>query len=512
MAEIDGLGQVYQKQGNTGAATWETPIEQGNTPFAYMAEDLGRKNLLDYQYNIAAKKAAEKQKADELAKAFDDTLDNKAWEVDVPRELMADAMDWKQSLAQLKIDSEKEGFNPNDITHPKVAAVKQKEALVKNKYDTSNQQKADYNKFVTLIAQDQNSKEPQFDTKASLDALNAWRDTPKVLERAKVNPAELLVPKAKVLDMYRPINDLPIKNYVASNLRENDKEKKTYTTLNEANLKKDIDAIVKNPIYEEDFQEGVKQNFWGSKAEWSKALFDKKKLEFTQDYGKVIKPQDKSFTYESIYSGGSASDVLKNMGAGTQTPNIISLATDGTKGADGKPIKKSFKGEALNAMTLGNINATISGGTAIESSTGKPLEGTDAYTLVSGTMSTPFTYNDGRVVPLTSGEFKFYDKSTGKTKTYTGTKEEIKKQMISDGVGKYTSKIEGVAVGPDDKKITVWVDSDKVIQGPAKKTDPLKGAQAAYVAQQRWIEEQNAGYGAGKSTTTTTVIPKGRVR
>jgi hypothetical protein len=471
---LDGLGLVFEKQGGTGAAAFNEPITQvGRNPLDIIASQIAQTNQLKQrqQADTDSQKAKDNLKALNFDfKGWDN--DNKAYFTQATKDLLAEG-------SKLQIA----GKHLGDYSDPDVAAWNNKK--IDNMRDAEasvNQGKAIEEK-IKLAATNPDDYDYE---KTSVGLQEYAKLTPA--ERLGVDINDYVVRKEKPYDVLSPIADVDVDKFAGDDNFENENMSSKKKKLDKTKLRNEINTIANNPLNSEHYQKGLDQGLWKDKKEYEDFLYEKVENRYVQDKDIKIKPKDDEYTIDKINSNGTADEQVAALGVGTQKPNIFNR--NGTYSAT----------TVKNAVTLGNINATISGATGYYSEGGKLMDA-NGKTLTSGTMSTPLVMKDGkvwRVVPVPDKSTKdkpyrlTYTNRDGKrvTEDFIGTQDEVNQQLIDKGIAEYKPMIEGL-VKVDDEEKSVWIPADAAVQGTTIKDKVLEGAERAYYVLDRWTKEKN---------------------
>lgn len=511
MAEIDGLGQVYQKQGNTGAATWESPIEQGQTPFAYMAEDLNRKNLLTQQYNLAAKKQAEKQKADELAKAYNPEINEKSWVVDRQVELGRDLKDYTDGLGTLQY----KGIDPRDLSNPEARAVAKLERDFYNKDLQSKNQEQSFNQLRDLVLADSKlaPEAQKFDHQKTFEGLNAWRDSPSIADRTKVNPEQLLIPKEKIFTTYDPVSSIDPNKFRDEIINETPDYKSGKKTLNKKALRTKLEGQLLegtevNAANKPHYEWGLEKNLWASPKQYVDVQNDWLEKQVITDKTYEKKDPATNDSWQIDFDNLSDEEYLAKYGSGTQPTKVTKHDTKGNT------IEGQFGDVTLpNVMQLGDSKMQISTQSFIDVSTGKPYSEdkdkkgnpTGVVTMDSGVLTVPFVDNKGRIMAL--GGAVTYKGKDNKYHTLTnGTEEQKAAILTKEGYGKFKPMVYGQGKA-NENTVTGYVDASSVSYGTGTK-GALSDQQKAYKSAQRIAKSKNVNSNSIKYVLRTELKDK----
>jgi len=489
---MDGLGLVYEKQGNTGAAAYNQPsLQYGQTPLDAVAQNIEQQNLIKQQQEFQLAKQREKEKAAVLGKLGDINLSK--FTLGNQQEFMGDILNHKNQIAA---DMSK-GEDVTDPTSPAYARTYERQLALQNKKMELDKQGAIIEDAMKILQ----TKPDDFDVEKSAAAIKAYAEAPNATERMKIDPSTLLVRKEVPFDTYTPLKDFDINPFVVEQGYETEEMKRTGNYLDVPKLKAKIKSMVDNPVNEEHYQKGLAKGLWGNKSEYEKALFEQAKLDYTKkSFYERKAPKEKTFIE---INNGNTKDMLSSLGAGTQSANVpinnTSMMVD-VLDENGKPTGEKKKAttdiDIPNTVNLGNFNQTIPMGSAISTTTGKRLSGTGAMNITSGVIGTPLIYkSDGRPVPLGVGVVKY--QKDGVWKEAKGTKEEITKQLVADGVAEHKPMVLAIATTTDpndaSKNInqSVWVDADAVIPSTGE-SKTLTRAQAAGEILKKAAKELNS--------------------
>lgn len=471
----DGLGLVFEQQGNTGAAAYNQPNFQiGNNPFDRIAADLEQKGDLVFQNNLIEER---QRKAAEQKQYNPDLQLGDVWDTDI--QYLGEQMTGvKSELANLA----KNRIMPNDYSNPESQKYNQLLQGLEGAKVASKQQKKIHDQLALELAKDVNDKAGLYDQEASAKNLAEFRAL-KPHERVNYDTSKLLVRKPKVYSTYEPLKDFKIDPYVGGDKLDTETGGHDNTVLNKKNLREDIDAMANDPINNDHYEWGKNQPIplWNSKKEYADELYKSAENKYSPKLAKTIKNPNakKGLTIVDI-ENGNADDLIATLGVGVQNPKVRS--------AGGQFIPSVAK----NAITLGNIYATISGNTAIDASTGKAFDA-NGRTITSGTMSTPLV-NKGtnRVVAIPKEGGTYQTRINGKDVDLEGTYEEIAQQLIDLGLAEYKPMIEGTGTYKN-KPFTAWVPAESIVQGTQQKDKALEGAEQAYYILKKKAEQMNGG-------------------
>lgn len=489
---MDGLGLVYEKQGNTGAAAYNQPsLQYGQTPLDAVAQNIEQQNLIKQQQEFQLAKQREKEKAAVLGKLGDINLSK--FTLGNQQEFMGDILNHKNQIAA---DMSK-GEDVTDPTSPAYARTYERQLALQNKKMELDKQGAIIEDAMKILQ----TKPDDFDVEKSAAAIKAYAEAPNATERMKIDPSTLLVRKAKPFDTYAPLKDFKIDTFVGSFGNETPTGGSSGTTLNKANLKKEMEAIAENPVNDEHYQEGVQKGLWNSKREYADALYNKAILSYSPKFQKSVKaingPTDRDF----LMTAG-VDELRKRFGLGDTTAEVFS----------GSGANAPQKIKISNAINIGDIKATVPYASAIDATTGNTIEGQGAIEVKSGQMSTPLVFNatDKIVAIPNTGSYSFKDTKTGETKEYKGTQKQIEAQLIRNGYAKYKPMLLATYKDDVDQTRTAWVPASALPTTNESKT--LQGADAARLLLERIAEDENAKAVGTQNTQKAKTIPQATIK
>lgn len=154
----DGLGLVYEKQGNTGAAAYNQPsLQYGQTPLDAVAQNIEQQNLIKQQQEFQLAKQREKEKAAAFKSLGDIELSK--WDVANKQEIGNDILMAKNAMAGLAA----QGVMPNDYNNPKSQDYNQIQLGLKNKIIEADAQKAKLDEAQKILMADFDNPNPLFD-------------------------------------------------------------------------------------------------------------------------------------------------------------------------------------------------------------------------------------------------------------------------------------------------------------------------------------------------------------
>lgn len=501
----DGLGLVYEKQGNTGAAAYGNPIPLNPNPLGQVTQNLNN----EYNIRLHDKLIRDRQKERDLADLYNQKFDINAWHQRNQMELGADAMAVKQRLAQLKSSQ----VDPRDYNNPKSKEYQDLTFGLQNKANTVKRLESDYISLRDKIIQDANTQNPQFDTEKSLKALDNWMMLPTINDSAKIDPGTLLVQKPKQFSTYQPLSNFKIAPYVGSFGKDTPTGGASGTTLNKKNLRSDIEALANDPINQEHFDWGVKQGLWKDRKEYADVLYDKADNLYTADYKTTIKaPKDDGG------SGLSEDQVNEIVNTPPTVMKIADLDIDGkTRQRDGSTVYTSAS--VLYPQSVGNLNLSIPSAAAFNIDTGKKGTNATVYKLTDGTLGVALKYKDGRgfIGDINPGEnetvYQFKDKSGNKIQL-------TKDEAIKQGYIEYVPVIigNGTYKDPADPETKtspqpIVVEADQYINKVnGKSSQALNDAYNKLYVQKQLADKLNGTSQASTKANQNKVVPRSKIK
>ena len=275
---MDGLGLVYEKQGNTGAGAYNNPVFQiGNNPLDHIAAQIKQENDIAKRDEALAKAAKDKANNDALK------FDYSGWDIDNKAYFTQAVGALQQKGSELK-DA---GKDLNDYSDPDVREWQKQRLAVEKSAVASKDQGSKYDDLIKEIS----TKRDKYDYEASVAGLNNYMNMSPV-ERLYANPNDALVLKKAPFDKYAPIKDLDLNKsgFIGKTSYEDPSSSSSSTFLDKAKLKKHIENITSNPINDEHYQEGLKNGEWKNKEEYAKVQFEEAELHFAKEAARKIFP------------------------------------------------------------------------------------------------------------------------------------------------------------------------------------------------------------------------------
>jgi hypothetical protein len=453
--QLDGLGLVYEKQGNTGAAAYE----QSNRvdPFARVTNQLA----FDLQRE-QRKIEVEQEKKDKLNfQVLEGLGDIKGWEIDNQATIYNEANELKNEASQLIT----EGINLSDLTNPKARAFQEKTQKLKQKAQLSGTQ----GPTIDAMRKDLFKNPQKYDVEETTKALKAYEAmTPS--ERLEIPAETLFVPKYNKFALIPKLPGIAMWTKPVGSRGE--------VEFDEAKAREAMALKLDTEDGEKDYNAGVKKGDWTTPEEMIDVNLAMAKTMFKEKQARLItsSPKEK-VDYEY--------DITNE----TTTPFYM------------KKVTNEETGEKVDAGSLqirhhtqmGNVNFVLSPKIARDD-TGKGIDKTVA--VKSGALGISL-YN-----PKSKAYIKEGDTITIDGKTYT-KEEALKKGLlvyktIFTGEGEYDSG--GKKIGK-----TIYFDPDNYTTGATEKSEQ---SVKDYYMRKKKLEEvarkMNAKYSSGTSTTTTT--------
>lgn len=467
---LDGLGLVYEKQGNTGAAAYTPP--SNTDPFAVVTNDLA--SQVDFQRK---KKERDAIKQDELNNKIIEAINPEGWSLDNRQYFYKSGNDLKLEGALLRA----KGKNLNDITDPEVMAFMDKSKRVLNEASLSAEQGKTFDVMYNEFTKNPN----KYDKERTAQNVEKWKALP-MEERFKTDPRSLFAPKYNKFAAAEPIKSFD---------KFADISPKGGTRINKAKIDQYLNEIASDQEVIDSYQQGLERGDWTNPQEWKKsqAQFIESQIQNKADaYQKPEKADnDGGLSFEQIM-------MQFNMNDKTSLPTANTEVTTGKTDATKRPEEITrFPATIYTPTTLGNANFTISSGDVFELDKGKPQK-QGLYKLQTGTIGVGLRHNNGQLLSENTPTISYKGKSIPLA------------EAIRLGVVKYEPVVYGLAeTGLGDKKEQV-----EIAVNPTKLKSITTGQESkeekntmirikAYDAKAQQLNRE-AGYGTGKSTSTAT--------
>jgi len=313
---MDGLGLVFEQQGNTGAGAYNQPSTRiGQNPLDRIAADIGDQVNIERQNQLIQQRQNEKLNQQALE------VGGSGWEVDNDRQL-------GQYLNAMKtefVNLQKEGVKPTDYNNPKSRRYWELKQGWENLKNNSLAQKEQFNKTYQMVMQDLNTEKPQFDHEKTFTKMREWQQLP-IEERLKTPIDQLLVKKEVPQDLYAAIaTDKPdafsakittesgSPEYSASNTRQ---------SFDEAAFKANKKQWYENTEEGKANFLALKGKAWNTVDEAVNVQLERYKTTLPKDRSsKFEKKAPKDYTINYI-NGGNANDMMGEIGYGRQEINV----------------------------------------------------------------------------------------------------------------------------------------------------------------------------------------------
>tara|TARA_R110000868_G_scaffold104290_3_gene287252 strand:+ start:10071 stop:11543 length:1473 start_codon:yes stop_codon:yes gene_type:complete len=451
---IDGLGLVFEQQGNTGAAAYNQPVLQpGNTSADKIAGALQAQVMNEREQKKLDEKVTAQKKA-AAAEAMK-PKSQRSWVDDTP---------WfGDNLNKMKDDFAgliNRGIAPDDYNNAEARAYQDKIDDYNNKIAISQQHETEYPRLLEQI-----KVNPLIDATKSLAKLETWRALPKE-DRFKTQLADQIVMKEKPYDQWSALEGFDISKFTDTRqYNKADGSASQRTVLDEADLRAEMKTIANNPLYDEDFKIGVDKGKWKDRQDYENQLFAKAKLQFSLDRSTTEAPLPAPTEEQELYNG-DLTRLRQIYGLGLSPANVHSAA-----GSD-----QTNEMMLDNTVDVGTLNATIPRAAAIDADTGKQIvdettgkPSTGVINIVSGKMSTPIVLKGtNKVMSFKKGKdaqgnpvysVNVYDRKLKKNVPLeAASQKELEKQLIKADYAEYTPMILGEYYKEDGVTAgTAWV-------------------------------------------------------
>ena len=483
----DGLGLVFEQQGNTGAAAYNQPtLTTGDTPMDKIANAaLEQKVFERNQKAIAGNAAARQQKAAEAALA---PKDLSGW-VNDTEELGAIGNEMKDAYTGL-MDA---GVSPTNYKDPKAReyqAILNKSNMI---LATSKQQEKDYLDVVDMISADPE----KYDVPATMAKANEIKKIP-LRQRLDRSFKEALVFKEEPLDILEPLADIKIESYSDPVSYGDPGSESSSNKLKGPELRAAIEANVDNPVRAEKLKKVLASGQFKDKKEYVDYLYKLKADEFKKNAKYDIKAPKTTII---DINNGNSEELINSLGTGTQAAMVPVYDVNGKRQA-GKTAEVTLN----NVTQLDDIKSTISKATAIRADTGEKVGQTGTLNLVSGAMTMTFVQKGtNRILPTNLGTYTY--KKDGNEITITGDQASIESQLVELGIGEYKPMIFGKGSEQKNGKpveTDIIIPADAAAFGTNDKNKALTAAQRAYYIYKKRAKDLNKPKVTAAATTTAT--------
>jgi hypothetical protein len=243
---LDGLGLVYEKQGNTGAAAYTPP--SNTDPFAVVTNDLA--SQVDFQRK---KKERDAIKQEELNNKIIEAINPEGWSLDNRQYFYKSGNDLKLEATLLKA----KGKNLNDISDPEVMAFMDKSKRVLNEASLS----AEQGKLFDVMYNEFSKNPNKYDKEATALNVEKWRSLP-MEERFKTDPRSLFAPKYNKFAAAEPIKSFD---------KFADISPKGGTRINKAKIDQYLNEIASDQEVIDSYQQGLERGDWSNPQEWKQS-------------------------------------------------------------------------------------------------------------------------------------------------------------------------------------------------------------------------------------------------
>lgn len=483
---IDGLGLVFEKQGNTGAAAYNNPeFRIGANPLDRMANEAFQANLLKQAQEQKAKQAQEQKNYRAIEK-----LNPKFWTIDETKYFNGRV----QGLRDKAFELSQQGKDLNNLSDPQVYNWHQEKAKLDFESKLSQEQEKLYNTAIQKVAMD---KSEEYDKEETIKNLDAYRLLSPA-ERADITLDDMVV---KGYDKYQGLKDLPANAFTAkistSYSGPTGGSSKSYNTFEEDKAKQYFENYYTTEEGKRQYDFGVKKGWWKTPEEAVTANVEQAKLGFNPDVSNDITVKDpndgQGMTFNFISGSGNTGELMDTIGAKPTSFKVM--------GIHGNAPTTVISGTD-RAINLTALNATIPAGGAISVVGNKPNR--EAIKVEKGLLlqvpvATSTTRGVDYIIPLND---KGYTKdkpykvvSNGKTYEFSGTRQEVLDQLQQNGLARIENRILTIAGGKD-----YWIDPNKqsVISGVSDNTKALDGNQQALAVFNEDVKRKNQKYRKAK--------------
>lgn len=336
---MDGLGLVYEKRGNTGAAAYNQP--SNDNPFAVITEDL--------QGRVETIREGERKKADAVEKQNNliiDTINPQGWDIDNRKMFFQKGLELKQEAATLAA----RGINLKDPTNPDALKFQQKQQDILNQASSSAAQKELFDPvYKEFIA-----KPDRYDKEKTIENIERFKALP-FEERINVDPRTLL---SKKFDKFAAVK--PVKNFSDFT----DTSAKSGTIIRPDRINAYLEEQIQSPDVQESIQMGIEQGAWKDVEGWRQAMTNHIKSLIPLKADKIEKPTN--ITVNTGGSGTIVQDKPFNVENKTFIPMVNANPKTGAKAGSGK-----VNATIIEAESLGAVPVSIAPGDVFEAEGGK---------------------------------------------------------------------------------------------------------------------------------------------
>lgn len=461
--QLDGLGLVYEKRGNTGAAAYEQSDRVD--PFRVITNQLAN-DFQREQRNIEINQEKKDRANLDVLKGLGDI---KGWEIDNQAFIYNEANQLKNEAQQLVT----KGKNLSDLFDPEVRAFNEKTQKLAQQAPLSIQQ----GKVIDAMKMDVMKNPQKYDTEETRKALEAY-SAMKPNERLNTPVESLFVPKFNRYALVPKASQ--IQNFV--NISP-----KGGTTIDDARLDQFMQLQFATEEGQRAYEIGVQKGEWATPEEYIKA---------NKDY-LVSQIKNKSDRYYAPRptTGPSDKDIDVSI-RGTEEVMLGFEKTVESKGADGKTtfVNKKIGSVPIKGMTaLGKIALTIPKD-IVESQQGVKFD--TNLELDSGNLAiAPYNLKTNTYAKVGSD-----GKITIDGNTYTI------EEAIKEGLVKYKPILSG--------QVKYYGSQQDIVVDPEKYARKINSTSKTYEEynkilgrQKAYAEELNNKYKGTETTSTTTTKP-----
>lgn len=336
---MDGLGLVYEKRGNTGAAAYNQP--SNDNPFAVITEDL--------QGRVEGIRKEEQRKKDNIDKANEliiQDIDPKGWDIDNRKIFYQKGLDLKKEAAILRT----KGKNLSDPTDPEVMAFQRKQQEVLNQANSS----AEQGKLFDTVYKEFIAKPDRYDQEKTLANIERFKALP-LEERINADPRKLL---EKKFDKFAAVK--PVKNFSDFT----DTSAKSGTIIRPDRINAYLEEQIQSPDVQESIQMGIEQGAWKDVEGWRQAITNHIKSLIPLKADKIEKPTN--ITVNTGAGGTIVEDKPFNPANKTFIPMVNTNPTTGAKEGAGR-----VNATIIESESLGSVPISVAPGNVFEVDGGK---------------------------------------------------------------------------------------------------------------------------------------------
>lgn len=421
---LDGLGLVYEKRGNTGAAAYNQP--SNTDPFEAITQDLSGR--------VEAIREGERKKADAIEKQNNliiDAINPQGWDIDNRKIFFKKGLELKQEAATLAT----KGINLKDPTNPEALKFQQKQQEVLNEALSSEEQ----GKLFDPIYKEFIAKPDRYDKEKTLANIEKFKAMP-FEERINVDPRTLLSKKFDKFAAVKAVKNL--KDFADTSPRGG-------TIVRPERINAYLEEQIQSPDVQDSIQMGIEQGAWKDVEGWRQAMSNHINSLIPKDADKLEKA-----TNITINTGGSTIPETKKFNPTNKTfiPMVNANITTGAKEGTGK-----VNATIIEAESLGPIPISVAPGNAFEVEGGKSTRSTP-YLMSNPSLGVGVRHKNGMWLDENSPTIDIIEE--GKKKTIT-LDEAFKKGIVF-----YQPMLWGLAKTKDkdgeDEEVTIAVKATNV--------------------------------------------------